>query len=59
MLCDSYIQLREFKRRENVKDEQCSGRQIAQNPEENIQKVHQMLLENLKMDIESIVRENT
>ena len=50
--------LREFRRgREDVKVEHHSGRQIMQNVEENVTKFHLMMLENLKLGIESIVKE--
>ena len=47
---------RELKRgREDVQDQHYSGRKITQGPEENVQKVHQVVLENRIIGIDIIV----
>ena len=42
---------------EGVKDEHHFGRQITQGPEENVPKVHYMVLENRKIGIENSIKE--
>ena len=48
----------EFKRgRKDLNDEPRPGRPVSQSPAENVDKVHQLVLENRKISIECIVQE--